>query len=271
VDFDVSESGSSNYGLKKLADYLKLTMKNKSMKYTIDIDSFERDLDDGLFFQSDIPKGSGLGSSGAVAAAVFHRYSDAGMEEPDLNELRICLASIESFYHGASSGIDPLVSFMKSPVYFKNILEFGRITIPDEEVLIKSGLFLVNSLKDRNTGSLVNDFYKRLVSDRVFSDKLNNQYIPVNNRCAKSLTGPLFNDEFFHSLKELTRLQLDCFREMIPQNLIPVMNYGLNSNLFFMKLCGAGGGGFMLGFTGDIPETRKYFQDQLPVQVYGEI
>ncbi len=268
--YDIKEAESSNTGLKKLVGYLKQTGINKSTKYTLDILSFERDLHNGLFFKSNIPKGSGLGSSGALAAAVFSRYSDAAREQPDLDDLRINLTAIESFYHGVSSGIDPLVSFFKTPVYFKNVAEFACVNFPDQDLLSKSGLFLVDTSEKRSTRPLVRYFKKMYNSDKAFSDKLNTQYIPVNNKCIQTLTGQAFSNVFFQSMKELTILQLDCFREMIPEKLIPAINYGLDSDLFFMKLCGSGGG-FMLGFTQNIPETRRFFEaQQIPIQVYGE-
>lgn len=269
--FDLPEAENSNAGLKKLVDYLKQPGKNILTNYTLDVPSFERDVDEGLFFKSNIPTGSGLGSSGALAAAVFSRYSDAGMEEPEPNDLRTSLASIESFYHNISSGIDPMVSFLKSPVYFKSIAEFSSSSFPDHELLVKSGLFLVDTLLNRNTAPLVSHFNKKYNSDKAYSDRLNTQYIPVNDKCAQLLAGPAFNNEFFKTMKELSMLQLDCFHEMIPDKLIPAINYGLDSDLFFMKLCGAGGGGFMLGFTGNIIETRRFFEaEQIPIQVYGE-
>jgi mevalonate kinase len=268
--FNPPDAERSNTDLKKLVNYLKLEGKDMPTKYMLDISSFERDLDDGLFFNSNIPTGTGLGSSGAIAAAVFSRYSDAGSSEPTLDDLRTGLASIEAFYHGVSSGIDPLVSYLSLPVYFKNISEFASISIPGE-LLVKSGLFLVDTTKKRNTRSLVSFFNRKYSSDQTFSDKLNTQYIPLNNRCIQYFTSPLFNIEFFKSMKELTRLQLDCFSEMIPEDLIPVIKNGLDKDLFFMKLCGAGGGGYLLGFTADISGTRRFFENErIAIEVYGE-
>ncbi len=37
---------------------------------------------------------------------------------------------------------------------------------------------------------------------------------------------------------------------------------GLQRNDFKMKLCGSGGGGFLLGISKDFKLTRKYFKQQ---------
>jgi mevalonate kinase len=38
--------------------------------------------------------------------------------------------------------------------------------------------------------------------------------------------------------------------------------WGLDSGKFQLKLCGSGGGGFLLGFTTDYLSAKKYFSDQ---------
>jgi mevalonate kinase len=46
----------------------------------------------------------------------------------------------------------------------------------------------------------------------------------------------------------VSRLQLQYFTPMVPANMRDVWEYGLDSGKYSMKICGAGGGGFMLGF-----------------------
>jgi len=76
----------------------------------LDVQSFKRDLEKGLFFDSDIPLGYGMGSSGALVAGVFFRYASKTEIEPA--RLKILLGKMENFFHGSSSGLDPLVSLL---------------------------------------------------------------------------------------------------------------------------------------------------------------
>jgi mevalonate kinase len=49
-------------------------------------------------------------------------------------------------------------------------------------------------------------------------------------------------------MEELSRLQLEAFQEMIPSKLRQVWETGLNERQFAIKLCGAGGGGYFIGY-----------------------
>ena len=90
-------------GLRALAKYLK---KTRSQNH-IDFGAFQNDILKGLHFKSSIPWGYGLGSSAALTAAIFDVYGRQSDEKPVAIEE---LATIENFYHGHSSGLDPLVS-----------------------------------------------------------------------------------------------------------------------------------------------------------------
>jgi mevalonate kinase len=67
---------------------------------------------------------------------------------------------------------------------------------------------------------------------------------------------------FFESLIKVSAFQLQHFTSMIPEDFITPWKYGLDSGKFQIKLCGSGGGGFLLGFTTDYPEAKKYFAGQ---------
>ena len=48
-------------------------------------------------------------------------------------------------------------------------------------------------------------------------------------------------------------------QEMIPKLFQKLWKDGLESNDYYLKLCGAGGGGFILGLTRDIENAKKHF------------
>ena len=63
----------SNLSLKNYSDYLLNIEINE--KFRINIADFQKDIARGLFFDSNIPQGYGVGSSGALVAAIFEKYS----------------------------------------------------------------------------------------------------------------------------------------------------------------------------------------------------
>ena len=56
---------------------------------------------------------------------------------------------------------------------------------------------------------------------------------------------------------------------MIPKTLLSDWRYGIENDLFFLKLCGSGGGGFFLGFTENINKTKKYFKNHQIQIIYN--
>ena len=51
-------------------------------------------------------------------------------------------------------------------------------------------------------------------------------------------------------------MQVEYFHEMIPENFIDIWQQGLDTGEFTLKLCGSGGGGFLLGFTRDYKKAE---------------
>jgi mevalonate kinase len=66
---------------------------------------------------------------------------------------------------------------------------------------------------------------------------------------------------FFLALEKVSAFQLKYFTKMIPCNFTKSWIWGLESGCFNLKLCGSGGGGFLLGFTNNYLETKNYFKD----------
>lgn len=207
----------------------------------VDGDRLQTDLKNGLWFDSSIPHGQGLGSSGALVAALYERYGD--FQTKSLTQIKKELGELESYFHGSSSGLDPLVSFMK-----KTLL----IHSPDEiEVLQKSPLlpltFLVNTKVERKAGPLI-EIYKQKVLDPSFKKGVaENLVMAVNSAIENLLDGHL--EKFFHNTWLISRFQWDDFKEMIPADVQSIWKQGLDQGDYILKLCGAGGGGHILGFS----------------------
>ena len=59
---------------------------------------------------------------------------------------------------------------------------------------------------------------------------------------------------------------LDHVKRMIPKEFHNLCKKGIETNDYYLKLCGSGGGGYILGFTQDIDKARKALKDY-PLEV----
>ena len=162
-------------------------------------------------------------------------------------------ASIENHFHGESSGIDPLISFYSKPILLNELRDISIIDIvPPHKG--EGEMFLLNTGRARRTEPLVSLFLEKC-KNQEFIDTLDNTVIPTSNRCIE-----LFLEGNYQALESdfrtLSRLQYDHFIEMIPKLFRSVWEEGIVSNEYSLKLCGAGGGGFILGFSRDLDRAH---------------
>ncbi len=66
------EAQNSNESLKRFATYLSGLDKDL---VSFDIDTLQNDVHNGMYFDSSIPSGYGVGSSGALLAAIYDKYA----------------------------------------------------------------------------------------------------------------------------------------------------------------------------------------------------
>jgi len=221
----------------------------------LDIRQFESDLALGMYFDSTIPSGSGLGSSGALSAAIYDRYAVIGAPK-DLRIVKSNLATIESCFHGVSSGIDPFISWICKPVFFRNMSD-PDTTVDLSPFFNTYTLFLVNSHSPGNTGALVNHFMERY-QEAGFKELIDQEYIPVINHTIDALLASDFST-FENLLARYSKLQLAHFHRMIPEMMINHFKHGIETGQFYLKICGSGGGGYILGISRDRIKAEAYF------------
>lgn len=242
--------------LRAFAQFLK-HHENSSLKEILDVDSFYFDVGQGLYFNSSIPQGYGVGSSGALVAAVLDNYLMISKEKllENIDHLKSILSAMEGHFHGSSSGIDPLISFLGAPIKIIEGVTTKVISLDNHCSGIN--LFLVNTGRPRRTEPLVNLFLEKLKSDK-FSSEFAEVLIPSNDLC---IEGFLNNDQdaLTSGFKKISKFQFGHMQEMIPKLFQRLWKNGLESNDYYLKLCGAGGGGFILGLTHDIEKARKHF------------
>ena len=65
-------SKTSNQNLYKFYDYIS---NLKSDLVSFNVNEFKADLENGMYFDSSIPQGYGVGSSGALVASIYDKYA----------------------------------------------------------------------------------------------------------------------------------------------------------------------------------------------------
>lgn len=254
---DHNKAVRSNGLLREYLDWL--SDSGGGFSGMIDTGAFSRDLERGLFLESNIPQGYGIGSSGAVVAAVYDRYATNRIDNaPDasadsLRELKSIFGAMESFFHGTSSGLDPLNCYIGRPVLVGPGDKLEITGIPGTESGEGASVFLVDTATTGRTGPLVRQFMERY-KEAAFRDSVDGVMIPAVNESISSLLEPDM-ERFWQSLRNLSGFQLKNMKEMIPSGFELVWERGLVTGDYFMKLCGSGGGGYLLGFTANLRET----------------
>ena len=250
----------SNESLSKYANYLAtLELPND---FKIDVESFKKDIENGLFFDSNIPQGYGVGSSGALVAAIFEKYSfkkynPSTISKTQLKDLKKVFGELESFFHGKSSGIDPLICYMNLPILIENRESVDKVSIPKEEAG-KGAIFLIDSGSIGETGPMVQIFFEKLKNEG-FRKTLKEEFIKYNNACIDTFLNKEMTP-FFKNLKNLSKWAYVHFKPMIPNNLYNAWKKGLDTNAYYLKLCGSGGGGYILGFAPDYAKADKMLE-----------
>ena len=247
-----SERGfESNASIRKFYDYLR---EHEDFRI-LDLRRFDMELNAGLFFDSTIPLGYGVGSSGALVAAIYDRYKL--IEINDIPKLKDFLAKMESFFHGSSSGMDPLQCYLGKPFILSQQTSF---TILDDDFMSEDiHIFLIDTKIKSPTAPLVEKF-KESRKDSSYLDKFDNEYVPIVSKCIKSLTDKK-DDEFYEHLSQLSKLQIELLSHTIPEETRKFFLTDIKKDSFQVKLCGAGGGGFLLGFSNNIQKTNDFWKE----------
>lgn len=208
-----------------------------------DTEQFLSDIEQGICIEMNIPIGYGLGSSGALVACVYEKYCT--QKESDIDKLKHQLGAIESVFHGKSSGLDPLVSYLNQPV----LIDKNTRVIPPLSSWEKYfALSLIDTNVPRKTGPLVNAFIEKFDSDLQFQEVVSGQIVPLNNEIIDDILAGNYTD-LYEKIALLSQLQLENFGLLILPQHIEIWKKGLDKKEFFLKICGAGGGGFMLAFS----------------------
>jgi len=209
-----------------------------------DLDRFAENLR-GSWLDLDIPVGYGLGSSGAVSAAVYDLFF-TGRQNLTLEQSKNDLAAIESYFHGKSSGLDALTCYTGTALRVHQSGGIERVHFDPSLIPGDNRFFLLNSGERFDTAPLVKYFLEQM-KDPAFRSAIEGEYLPLNQKLIESLLGDMQADPSV-LLKELSGFQLRYFRKMIPEHAVDLWIEGLDTGAYCLKLNGSGGG-MMLGIT----------------------
>ncbi len=262
------EAKKSNDCLVKFFDYLK---KLETNLVSFDLTEFKEDLDKGLYFDSSIPQGYGVGSSGALVASIYDKYANdkitvlENLTRDKLLKLKEIFALMESFFHGKSSGLDPLNSYLSLPILINSKTNIEPAGIPSQKEG-KGAVFLLDSEQVGETGPMVNIFMNKMKNEG-FRRMLNEEFASYTDACIEDfLRGNV--KSLFGNVKKLSKVVLANFKPMIPSSFHKVWEQGIQTNDYYLKLCGSGGGGYILGFTEDFDKAKQKIKDYRLELVY---
>jgi len=248
-----------------IIDFIYFLKSINSFRVSFDWEKINIDLSNDLYFESDIPEKYGVGSSGALVAAFYDHYSlnkihsTKNLNSRKLNELKYIFSDMESYFHGKSSGLDPLNSYLGLPILINSGKKIETISIPSKNLGKNGAIFLIDTGIEGNTASMVDLFLDKMKKESYFKI-IRQEFIPTTNKCVDNF---LFGSKifFFNYIKNLSKITYDNFKEMIPETFQEIWLNGINSNSYFLKLCGSGGGGYILGFTLDFIKTTKLLSE----------
>jgi mevalonate kinase len=266
------EAKKSNESLRRFVNHLIELQQTQPTLVQFDIETLQKDINEGMYFDSSIPQGYGVGSSGALVAAIYDKYALSkitvleNLTREKLLHLKQTFAQMESFFHGKSSGLDPLNSYLSLPILINSQDHIEPTGIPSQSFDGKGAVFLLDSGIVGETAPMVQIFMENL-KDQGFRTMLKNQFVKHTDVCVDSfLKGDI--KTLFSSTKKLSKVVLNHFKPMIPENFHAVWQKGIDSNDYYLKLCGSGGGGYILGFTQDFEKAKNALKDYKLEVVY---
>ena len=264
------EAKKSNEGLKDFAAYLEQIQEEKIVSF--DLGALKSDIENGMYFDSSIPQGYGIGSSGALVAAIYDKYAYdkitvlENLTREKLLTLKTIFGKMESFFHGKSSGLDPLNSYLSLPILINSTDNIESTSLPSQNKEGKGAVFLLDSGMTGETAPMVQIFMEKMKQEG-FRKVVKDKFIKHTDACVEHFLNGDVKSLFGH-VKQLSNVVLDHFKPMIPKQFHALWQKGIDTGDYYLKLCGSGGGGYILGFTEDIDRARTALNEHKLEVVY---
>ena len=248
---------------KKLLEFYNYLESADQSILQLNLVNFKLDIEKGMYFDSSIPQGYGVGSSGALVAAIYDKYAEnkitvlENLTRNKLLKLKEVFSTMESFFHGKSSGLDPLNSYLSLPILINSKDNLEATGIPSQKEG-KGAVFLLDSEIIGETQPMVNIFMNKMKNEG-FRKMIDEDFARYTDACIDDfLHGEVHS--LFGNVKKLSKVVLKHFKPMIPESFHHLWQQGIESDDYYLKLCGSGGGGYILGFTEDYNKTKEILQ-----------
>lgn len=269
-DLNNQEVKKSNNNLRLFKDFIS---KLDNTIVAFDLNKMDNDLNMGMYFDSTIPQGYGVGSSGALVAAIYDRYAQnkitvlENLTKEKILVLKHVFSEMESYFHGKSSGLDPLNSYLSLPILMHSKNKVETTWIPSQFYNGKGAVFLLDSGESSDTAPMVEIFFESM-KNKEYSKIIKEDFINTTDSCVDDFLKADFKSLFLN-IKKLSKVVLKNFKPMIPEDLHNIWAKGIESNDYFLKLCGSGGGGYILGFSQDFEKAKSALRDYKLEVVYN--
>lgn len=267
------ETLNSNESLLEFAKHLQRLQEGNRSSAVFNIEKLQADIANGMYFDSSIPQGYGVGSSGALVASIYDKYAQnkitvlENLTREKLLQLKEIFSQMESFFHGKSSGLDPLNSYLSLPILINSKDNIEPTGLPSQEKKGKGAVFLLDSGIVGETAPMVNIFMENMKQEG-FRNMIKTQFVKHTDACVDDfLKGNI--SSLFGNVKQLSKVVLNNFKPMIPEQFHQLWKQGIETNDYYLKLCGSGGGGYILGFTEDYEKAQKSLKDYKLEVVYN--
>lgn len=269
-DLNNQEVKKSNNNLRLFKDFIS---KLDNTIVAFDLNKMDNDLNMGMYFDSTIPQGYGVGSSGALVAAIYDRYAQnkitvlENLTKEKILVLKHVFSEMESYFHGKSSGLDPLNSYLSLPILMHSKNKVETTWIPSQFYNGKGAVFLLDSGESSDTAPMVEIFFESM-KNKEYSKIIKEDFINTTDNCVDDFLKADFKSLFLN-IKKLSKVVLKNFKPMIPEDFHSIWAKGIESNDYFLKLCGSGGGGYILGFSQDFEKAKSALRDYKLEVVYN--
>ena len=179
---------------KSLCNYVKFLKYEIKDLIPLDWLVLQSDLDHKLYFKSTIPNGYGVGSSGALVAAFYDRYAfdkiipQEILTSTKLTRLKKIFAVMESYFHGESSGLDPLNSYLSLPLIIHTSDKIETTSLPKQKLQGKGVVFLIDTGSSAETGPMVSLFMNKM-KEEGFAKMMEEEFVETPTPESESTTG----------------------------------------------------------------------------------
>ena len=232
-----NEAKTSNNYLKDFVEYLANITPDLVV---FEIEKLRADVTAGMYFDSSIPQGYGVGSSGALVAAIYDKYAQdkitvlENLTREKLLKLKVVFSEMESFFHGKSSGLDPLNSYLSLPILINSKDNIEATGIPTQSTSGKGAVFLLDSGIVGETAPMVSIFMENMKQEG-FRKMLKDQFIKHTDACVDDfLKGDI--KSLFSNTKQLSKVVFNHFKPMIPKQFHELWKNGIETNDYYLKI-----------------------------------